>query len=117
MSIYLNDNDIAERLGVDSVKWESVAVVLERSGLPRRDPLFDEKRCWPAVLEFLLRRAGVGGNNAAAFVQDGGQYNGFKSKAARTNKTNKQERVSATVLALHPRRGEDGLPPNDSPAA
>ena len=59
MSIYLNDNDIAERLGVDSVKWESVAVVLERSGLPRRDPLFDEKRCWPAVLEFLLRRAGV----------------------------------------------------------
>lgn len=117
MSIYLNDNEIAKELGVDSAKWESVAVVLERDGLPRRDPLFDERRCWPAVLEFLLRRAGVGGTNAAALVQNGGQYNGFKSKAARPNKPSKQERVSATVLALHPRRSEDGIPPNDSPSA
>jgi hypothetical protein len=117
MSIYLNDKEIAKQLGVDSAKWESIAVVLERDGLPRRDPLFDERRCWPAVLEFLLRRAGVGGNNAAALVQNGGQYNGFKSKAARPNTPAKQKREGATVLALHSRRSEDGLPTNDSPAA
>lgn len=117
MTIYLNDNDIAERLGVDSVKWESVAVVLERSGLPRRDPLFDEKRCWPAVLEFLLRRAGVGGNNAAAFVQDGGQYNGFKSKAARVGAPPKQKREGAVILDLRSRSEKDGLSPDGGSAA
>ena len=117
MSIYLNDKDIAKQLGVDSAKWESVAVVLERDGLPRRDPLFDERRCWPAVLEFLLRRAGVCGNNAAALVQNGGQYNGFKSKAARVGEPPKQKREGAVILDLRSRSEETRLPPDGGSAA
>jgi len=117
MSIYLNDKDIAKQLGVDSAKWESVAVVLERDGLPRRDPLFDERRCWPAVLEFLLRRAGVGGNNAAALVQNGGQYNGFKSKAARPSAPAKQKREGAIILDMRSRSEEVGIHPDGGSAA
>lgn len=107
MGIYLTDKEIAAELGLKPDKWETISLVLERSGLPPRDPLFDERRCWPAVLEFLMRRAGVGGANTATTAQNGGQYNGFKpKKGARTNRTDEQdEQAGATVLEMQPRSG------------
>lgn len=39
--------------------WDGVAAVLERDGLPKRDPMFGNRRYWPAVEAFLRRRNGL----------------------------------------------------------
>jgi len=56
--IFLPDAEIAKRVSMTSLEWEAAAHVLERSGLPRQDPLFKNQRCWPRVRDFLYRRAG-----------------------------------------------------------
>jgi hypothetical protein len=95
MTIYLKDKDIAKELGVDSKKWETlIAPALEARGLPRKDALFDDMRCWPAVQDFLLKRAMAGATT-------GGQNNAFKrTKTAGVEAPAKQERGGATILDL-----------------
>jgi len=58
--LYLSDAAIAKLLGIGKDRWRANAVVLEKQGLPRPDPLFGRRRCWPAVRAFLDRRAGIG---------------------------------------------------------
>lgn len=58
--LYLTDAEIADRLmsGDDRVaRWKGAAVMLERDGLPRPDPVFGGRRYWPAVRDYLDRRA------------------------------------------------------------
>jgi len=95
MTIYLKDKDIAKELGVDSKKWETlIAPALEARGLPRKDALFDDMRCWPAVQDFLLKRAMAGATT-------GGQNNAFKrSKVEGAKAPQEQERRSAAILDL-----------------
>ena len=59
--LFLTEAEIAARLPMPTEAWQAAAAVLERDGLPRRDPLFGDRRCWPAVRDFLLARAGGGG--------------------------------------------------------
>jgi len=99
--IYLTDKQIASRLGVSPDKWDSIAPVLEREGAPRRDALFDDKRCWPALLEFLVKRAGGTAVNTALPVENGGSYHGFKSKARRAKGSETTIRQGGVILALH----------------
>ena len=79
--LYLDDAQIAERLGMGTEQWMAPATILERSGLPRRDPLFKYHRCWWRVQDFLYRRAGGAlpddGLNANAIVED---LNALRSK-------------------------------------
>jgi hypothetical protein len=56
--VFLPDAEIAKLMRMTGPEWEAAATVLERSGLPRRDPLFKNQRCWPRVRDFLYRRAG-----------------------------------------------------------
>ena len=107
--IYLTDKQIASRLGLSPNKWESIAPVLEREGAPRRDALFDDKRCWPALLEFLVKRAGGSAVNTALPVENGGSYHGFKSKARRANTNNKAVRPSGVILALQQNSESSGI--------
>lgn len=58
-SLYLPEHEIARRVGMKTDEWEATAIVLERDGLPQRDPLFGERRYWPAVRAFLDHRAGL----------------------------------------------------------
>jgi hypothetical protein len=58
--LYLNDDEIAARVGVGKDKWRDIAKALEPKGLPPRDPVFCNRRHWQMVKEFLDRRAGVG---------------------------------------------------------
>jgi hypothetical protein len=71
--LYLDDAEIADRIGVGKDKWREIAPVLERAGLPRRDPLFCRRRYWPAVKAFLDRRSGLGTPSGAksGFAPDG----------------------------------------------
>ena len=58
--LYKTDTEIAARLGVSIDLWRANAVVLEKSGLPKRDPMFARKRYWPAVRAFFDSCNGVG---------------------------------------------------------
>ncbi len=57
--LFLTEGEIAERLGLSSVEWQAAAFTLEKSGLPRPDPVFGRRRYWPAVRAYLDRRAGL----------------------------------------------------------
>lgn len=59
--LYSSEEEIAEIvLGPAKLKeWRALAVVLERDGLPKIDPLFD-RRYFPAIKAFFDRRNGVG---------------------------------------------------------
>jgi hypothetical protein len=57
--VFLTETEIAERVGLPALVWQAAATILEKSGLPRRHPLFGQRRYWPAVRAFLDRRAGL----------------------------------------------------------
>lgn len=57
--LYVTEAEIAALVGMSAKEWEAAALVLERSGLPPRDPLFKNKRYWPACKAFLDRRNDV----------------------------------------------------------
>jgi hypothetical protein len=57
--LFLTDVEIAERVGLAPLDWKATVSALEKSGLPRPDPMFGERRYWPAVRAFLDRRAGL----------------------------------------------------------
>lgn len=68
--LFLTEGEIAVRVGVSALDWQAAAHVLEKSGLPRPDPLFGQRRYWPAVRAFLDRRAGMA-QSLATLTRDG----------------------------------------------
>lgn len=61
MPLFPCEVDIARAvLGPGRVsEWKAIAIILERQGLPRIDPMFGG-RYWPAVKAWFDRRAGIG---------------------------------------------------------
>lgn len=59
MQMFEDDKAIAKELGITLEKWKAAAAILETRGLPKRDALFGDRRCWPAVVAFLMHRAGA----------------------------------------------------------
>jgi hypothetical protein len=58
-ALYLTEAQIAVRVGISEREWAAAAQVLERSGLPKGDPVFNSRRYWPAVKAYLDRRNGL----------------------------------------------------------
>jgi hypothetical protein len=56
--LFPSEAEIADRLCQTPKTWAGLAVVLEREGLPRIDPLLGA-RYWPAVRAFMDRRSGL----------------------------------------------------------
>ena len=56
-ALFLTEGEIAVRLGMTAAEWIAAAQTLERAGLPLPDPVFKNRRWWPAVKDFLDRRA------------------------------------------------------------
>lgn len=52
------EEEIARRLSQTPSEWRARAVVLERDGLPRVDPIMGG-RYWPAVLAWFNKRYGL----------------------------------------------------------
>jgi hypothetical protein len=69
-SLFVTEAEIARRLGQTRCGWAAKAEVLERHGLPRRDPLIGG-RYWPAIVAFFDRRYGV--SNVEMSQPDGGE--------------------------------------------
>jgi hypothetical protein len=68
--LFVTEAEIARRLGQTRREWTAKAEVLERHGLPRRDPLIGG-RYWPAIVAFFNRRYGV--SNVEVSQPDGGE--------------------------------------------
>lgn len=110
MSIYLNDKEIAKRLGMSLEEWESIARMLERHKLPRKDPVFQDRRHWGAVQEYLLKRATVSDANIMPPAYKGGQVNGSKERSlARSEKTAGERQPTAVILGMHKRGEREGV--------
>lgn len=58
--LYVTEAEIAKILDMTVDDWRDTAAVLEKRGLPSKNPLFGDRRYWPAVRAFLDRREGVG---------------------------------------------------------
>jgi hypothetical protein len=78
--IYMSDKEIAPLVGLTVGEWAATALVLEKHGLPRCDPLFNDRRCWPAVEQYLIERARPTMYRVTTGDDDG--FQGFKSGRA-----------------------------------
>jgi hypothetical protein len=58
-TLYISESECARRIGIGARKWRDIVPVLEKSGLPRRDPLFCHRRYWPKVRRFLDEWNGI----------------------------------------------------------
>jgi hypothetical protein len=82
--LFITDGVIAKRVGLSFAEWVPTSKVLEKSGLPLPDPLFKNRRCWPAVRLYLDRRAGIRQDNSP-LVRDGEEnWNGRYGRKSRT---------------------------------
>lgn len=72
-SDFVTDLEIAKRWGICDKTARRAILALERAGgFPGKDPLFGNKRYWPAVDAFMKRRAGL---NIAAVKSSDGEEN------------------------------------------
>ncbi len=60
--------EVARRLRQDPIAWKAKAIILEREGLPKIDPLMGG-RPWIAVVAWLQRRYGL--SHVEVFDLDG----------------------------------------------
>jgi hypothetical protein len=58
-TLYVSEKECARRIGIGADKWHDIALTLEKSGLPKRDPLFCGRRYWPKVRRFLDEWNGI----------------------------------------------------------
>lgn len=57
--LYMTEGEIAAALRMSAPTWRKTALRLESEGFPRRDPLFANRRYWPACKAFLDERHGL----------------------------------------------------------
>ncbi|MGO7036070.1 winged helix-turn-helix domain-containing protein [Rhizobium ruizarguesonis] len=57
--LYVTDAECAARIGLPTQDFKDTLPALERAGFPTKDPLFNNKRYWPAVRAFLDKRNGL----------------------------------------------------------
>ncbi|MDQ0132618.1 DNA-binding Lrp family transcriptional regulator [Neorhizobium galegae] len=57
--LMLTDAEIAERVGLSTDEFRDAVSTLEKAGFPLRDPLFRNRRYWPACQAFMDKRYGL----------------------------------------------------------
>jgi hypothetical protein len=58
-SLFLTDAQVADKIGIPTQDLVDTMPALERAGFPTKDPLFNNKRYWPAIQAFLDKRSGL----------------------------------------------------------
>ena len=110
--IYLTDEQIAHRLNMGLSEWMAAATVLERVGLPTRSSLFNGRRHWPAIKDFLYARERRSTRTVPAEKES---INGFaRPTRAMPKKEAHQERANLVVLADHKTSSGVGLSPDNA---
>ncbi len=57
--LYVTEAECAERIGISTDELKAIVPELTSQGFPMKDPLFNNRRYWPAVRVFLDRRYGM----------------------------------------------------------
>ena len=65
-ALFLTEAQIADRIGLDTQKFKAALPALSKSGFPEPDPLFENRRYWPACQAFLDRRYGLAASSTSA---------------------------------------------------
>lgn len=58
-ALFLTEAQIAERMGLTTEQLKIALPALMQAGFPMKDPLFADRRYWPACQAFLDRRYGL----------------------------------------------------------
>lgn len=58
-SLFLTEGELAARMGIDLPILQTALPALTKAGFPVPDPLFANRRYWPACEAFLDRRYGL----------------------------------------------------------
>lgn len=58
-TLFLTEGEIAKRIGIDLPLFKTALHALTQAGFPPPDPLFANRRYWPACEAFLDRRYGL----------------------------------------------------------
>lgn len=69
--LFMTDAEVAKAIGLPTDEFKATAIVLQRSGFPVPDPVFNNRRYWPAVKAYFDRRYGVGGEKGKLTMPDG----------------------------------------------
>lgn len=62
-TLFVTEAQCAERLGLTTEQFKLVLPAATKSGFPMKDPLFADRRYWPAVRAWLDRRYSIGGSD------------------------------------------------------
>jgi len=62
--LYVTNAECAERIGISTDEFNAIEATLTKAGFPLKDPLFNNRRYWPAVRAYLDKRNGL----ASAFI-------------------------------------------------
>ncbi|ASY64437.1 hypothetical protein SJ05684_c30130 [Sinorhizobium sojae CCBAU 05684] len=65
-ALFLTDAQLADRMGVSTELLKGALPALQKSGFPAPDPLFQNRRYWPACQAFLDRRYGLAASSPEA---------------------------------------------------
>lgn len=58
-TLFVTDGELAKRLGLTLDQLKTALPAAEKSGFPMKDPLFADRRYWPACVAWLDGRYGI----------------------------------------------------------
>lgn len=64
-ALFVTDGELASRLGLTLDQLKIALPAAEKSGFPVKDPLFADRRYWPACIAWLDRRYGLRAERAS----------------------------------------------------
>ncbi len=70
-ALFVTEAQCADRLGLSLEQFKMALIAATKSGFPMKDPLFADRRYWPAVRAWLDRRYGLGDKDPFFEVPDG----------------------------------------------
>ncbi len=59
-ALFVTEAQCAERLGLSLEQFKIALIAATKAGFPMKDPLFGDRRYWPAVRIWLDRRYSIG---------------------------------------------------------
>jgi len=65
-TLFVTEAQLAERIGLTTEQLKGALPALAKIGFPMPDPLFENRRYWPACQAFLDRRYGLASQSAEA---------------------------------------------------
>lgn len=65
-ALFVTEAQIAERIGLTTDQFRGALPALAKAGFPMPDPLFENRRYWPACQLFLDRRYGLAPSSPSA---------------------------------------------------